>query len=234
MERLPQAPPRVHAEPVGENPARLLVGLQRLTLPSALVERRHAQPDELLALGVPGRYPREQVQHLPRPPPCYFGPAPLLGRAQKLLPDLGDVLFVQRVGGDVEQHRPPPQVNGLSQRVAPAREIALVLGLPRGQHQLTEAQQVELVGGEFDAIAGRRTGDQGAVVDLRQCRSQPCHLDLQGADAGALRSRAPHALDDLLHRDGAIGAQQEGGQQDSALSTPEAERGVRDLSGERS
>ncbi len=105
---------RIDPELVDEGPARILVGVQGLRLPTRPVQRRHQIPPQALAERVLGDERLELSDQLVVAPECEVGVDPELDCCQPDLLEPGDGRLGEALVGEVRERRAPPQ----RQRVA--------------------------------------------------------------------------------------------------------------------
>ncbi len=105
---------RLDPELVDEGPARILVGVQGLRLPTRPVQRGHQTPPQALAERVLGDERLELSDQLVVAPECEVGVDPELHRCQPDLLEPGDRRLGEALVGEVRERRASPQ----RQRVA--------------------------------------------------------------------------------------------------------------------
>ena len=105
---------RLDPELVDEGPARILVGVQGLRLPTRPVQRRHQTSPQALAERVLGDQCLELPDQLVVAPECEVGVDPELDCCQPDLLEPGDGRLGEALVGEVRERRAPPQ----RQRVA--------------------------------------------------------------------------------------------------------------------
>ena len=146
---------RVDPELVDESPARLLVGVQRLGLPTRPVERRHQIHPEALAERVLGDERLELPDQLVVAPECEVGVDPQLQRGEPDLLEPGDGRLREALVGEVRERRTPPQRQRVAQPLRRVGRQAASEQAPPLVHQPLEAVEIELVGLDPDDVAGR-------------------------------------------------------------------------------
>ena len=145
------------AEVAGEHAARVLVGVERLRLAPAAVEREHELGDEPLARRMLGDEPAQLRDQLRVAAGGRVGLDARLQRGELLLLEPGDLGGGERLVRQVGERRPAPHVLRLAQ------ERRGLLGLARGERaaaaldQLVEAFGVELAGVDAQPVARRRS-----------------------------------------------------------------------------
>ena len=171
-----------HTELLIEPPPQILVGLQRRRLLAGGGQREHQPGTGLLVQRLPGGQAREVTQHLVR--------------AARLIGQVGIVQRRRRAGpAGLHRRRVAAQrvhVGGGLTAPQPERLLIGVAGgaglTRRGRGagmagQLTEAQQIELVGADPQPVAGALRHQQSLRVPGRPARiegpAQPAHVGLQ-------------------------------------------------------
>jgi hypothetical protein len=150
---LAQLRARLKAQVLAHAAARVAVGLERLGLPAAAVQREHELSSKALAERVLADEPIEFAGDLPVAPERQVGVHALLEGDEAQLVEPRDLLPCKRLVGEVRQRRAPPQRQPLAQ---PARRA---IGLARGECVLADADRsleavhVEILGAEPQQIA---------------------------------------------------------------------------------
>ena len=150
---------RLDPELFDEHLAGVAVGLQRVGLAAAAIQREHQLRVQPLAPRMPGREPLELADQLSVTPGGEIGLDAHLHGREVLLLQAGDLSRRERRGGELRQRRPPPQLQRLAQprgRVlaASGRQRLAAIG-----DLVLEALGVELAGTHPQAVASRR-GDE--------------------------------------------------------------------------
>ena len=159
---------RVHAQLVGQHPAGVLVGGQRVRLPPGRLEGAH----QLAAQPLPQRVGRGQLLKLGHEPGAaaqgQVGLDPVLDGAQPQLGQPGDRRGRERRVGHVGQRRPAPQAQRLGEQRRPGDVVAVRQRRPAPPGQLLERPGIHLAGVRRQPVARRAVLDRVAAQDPAQ------------------------------------------------------------------
>ena len=142
---------RLDAELVDECAAGVEVGLERLGLPPGAIEREHQLAAQPLAQRVLSDERLELADELGAGTLLEVGVDALLERVEPQLRQPADLARRERLEGKVRQGRAAPE----RERVAQQLGARARLESPCTDDELLEAAQVEGVGVDLDAVAGR-------------------------------------------------------------------------------
>src|SRR6266511_1099771 len=142
---LPQLGSRLETQLVEEDFPRLAIGLERLGLATGSVEREHEEAAESLARRMLRDQGLELADRLFVPADPDLGLDPILGRSEPQLLEARDLGLRKLLVPDVDERRPPPEGERLSEELGSlAVGLLLERGRPLGGEPL-ESLRVELV-----------------------------------------------------------------------------------------
>ena len=203
----------IDAELLGQRPAGLLVGGQRLGLAVAAVQREHELAACALAQRLAGDQGLDLPDHLRVAPQGQLGPDPLLEQREVQLLQAPRLAGGEGLG-ELGERRPAPQGEGLAQAVRGAPGIARGEGLAARPQQLLSPEGVNLRRRDVELVARRaRQQDVG-----RQHLAQLRDVDLHHLGRRVGRLLAPEVIDQAGGRHGPARAQREHGQQSPLLA----------------
>jgi hypothetical protein len=153
--QLAQLRARLHADLVEQLAVRLAVGLQRLRLPAAPIQREHQMLHELLARRMLGHQVLQLADDVALAPGRQVGLQPRLQRRQALLLQPRDLGRRERLRREIGKRRPAPQPQRLAQHLGRLRRLAVRQRLPPAANELLEARRVELFGLHVEPVAAR-------------------------------------------------------------------------------
>ena len=221
--QLPKLCARLNPELVHEDLARPPVGVERVRLAAAAVEREHQLSVQALAPRVLARELSELADQFSVVAGGEVGLDPQLDRAEPLLLEPGDLVSREWFVGEVGERRAPPQPQRLAQDCA--RLVGLVCRerMTALRHQGLEPLRVELALPHAEAVAGRGRDDQ---VRIAERLAQPRDIDLHPLPrAGRCVLPPQHERQPLgAHR--LVGVEDEHGQQRARLDAAERHRVV--------
>jgi hypothetical protein len=170
-----------------EHRARVPIGVERVGLATAAVEREHPQAMQALAQRLLHDQRLELAYHLGVAPGGEVLADRLLDRPEPQLLEPADLERRERLGGDVVERRTPPQRERVARRA-------------RGDEAL-EAADVQLAVAEAQLVAPPARDDLGAIVVHSHGLAQVRDVALDHLRCGWRRLLAPQAVDELLGGD---------------------------------
>ena len=219
-----QRPARLDPELLRQRPPGVPVGLERVGLPAAAIEREHQLSPEPLA----ERMPRDQRLELAHEPRVHaeqqVGVDAILDRGQVQFLEPPDLRPGERLRGELGERRAAPE-RERRLRVAAREEAARLPG------PLLEAGQVEVAGVELEQVAARTRPDH---VCLRQRAAQAGDVHLQRLRGVGGRRLRPEQLDQAAGGDDVVRVQEQERQQRPLLSASELDLACGPLDLERS
>ena len=206
---------RLEAELVEREP-RLLVGGERVDLPTGAVERQHLQSPQPLACRVLAGEPRQLADELGVHAELELRLDPLFEGSQVKLVEPARLRLCERLEGKVSQGRAMPEL----ERVAQASG-ALARGcVAHLECEPLEAARVDRVRRDAEHVAGR-TGLEELGAEHP---AQPRDAVLDVGRRRARRRIAPQLLDQRVDRDDLVGVDQQERQQRPLLGAAERQR----------
>ena len=157
---------------------------------------------------------------------------PLLERVQPLLLEPRDLGAREPVARHVGERRSAPQPERVAQRRRRRVVVTRRARTARRLHQLGEPMHVELALGDVQDIALAARLD--ARLDVAADRPpQARHVGLHGLDRGGRRVVGPELVDEVVHRDDLLGAEQQQRQHRALRANAQIDRplAVEDLKG---
>ena len=214
---------RLDAELADEPLARVLVGVERLGLAAAAVEREHQLGGEALVRRVLGHQPAQLADDLGVPAGGDVGLDAARERGDPRLLEAAHLAGCERLVRQVAERRAAPQAERLAQQlrrgVGPAgRQLA-----PAARDELVEALHVALAGADAEPVPGRGPRHRVAVAERL---AQPRDVDLHGLDRPGRRVRAPQRERQPLGADRLVRIQEKDGEDRSRLGSTERDRAV--------
>jgi hypothetical protein len=205
-----------------EQLAGLLVGRERVGLASGPVEGEHELAAKALAVRMAGDEGFELGDEVAAVPELQLGIDSLLDRLQAQLVEPGDLRLREGLEAEVGERLPPPEVECLPQSHRSPGGISTRPELAAGLHELLEAVEIELTGGELDEIA-RSTGANTLGAERL---TQPGDVDLERLPRGLGRALSPELVDQALGADDLVGVQEQDRQRRSLLAGAERDLAV--------
>ena len=210
---------RIDPELVDEGPARILVGVQGLRLPTRPVQRRHQIPPQALAERVLGDECLELSDQLVVAPEREVGVDPELDCCQPDLLEPGDRRLGEALVGEVRERRAPPQRQRVAQPLRRVGRQAASEQAPPLVHQALEAVEIELVGLDPDDVAGR----SGRQHVLRKRLAKSRDVDPQRGGGVLGRVLAPELVDQPVSGNDLVGVEEEHGEKRTRLGPAEGD-----------
>ena len=173
----PQLRPRLYADRLDERRARLTVGVQRVSLPAAAIQRQHPQGVQALAQRLLGDERLELADHSDVPAGGQIVLDGELDRGEPQILQPADLQRSEWLRGDIVKRRPAPQRQCVARRS---------LG-----HQTLKAPGVDIAGPETQLVAATARDDLGAVPARRQHLAQLRNVDLHHLRRGRRRLLTP-------------------------------------------
>ena len=204
---------RIDPELVDEGPARFLVGVQRLGLPTRPVQRSHQIHPQALAERVLGDECLELPDQLVLAPEREVGVDPQLQRCQPDLLEPGDGRLREALVGEVRERRAPPQRQRVAQPLRRIGRQAPSEQAPPLVHQPLEAVEIELVGLDPDDVAGRSRRQH--VLRKRLAKSRDVDAQCGGGVLG--RVLAPELVDQPVSGNDLVRVEEENGEKRTRL-----------------
>jgi len=199
------------------------VGLQRLGLASAAVEREHQLGGQAFAGRVGGDQVDEFADEGAVAPDGEVSVDPGLERGEALFLETGDLGRGERFKGEVGERRPPPEREAFPEdrggalRVIAGERSASVIEQP------DETLGIEVTGPQPQLVAGRRRGEQTRVAE-RLAQAGDMDVDrLQGAAGGVV---APERNGEAVGTDRLVGVEQQVGEDGAWLDAPQGDRAM--------
>jgi hypothetical protein len=216
--QLPQCRAGLHAELVDQRAPRAAVGVERVRLAAAAVEREHQRAPQPLPERLGGDQLLQLGEQLAVPAEREVGLEPVLDRGRPQLGEPARGRLGERLVGEVGERSAAPE----PERVAQDRGRAL--GLPGGERlaalsrEALEADGVDRLRRRVEHVAAGAHRDHGAVAEGGP---QLRHVDLQPRERGGVE-RGPERLDQPVRRDGHAGLEREQRQQRALLAPSQA------------
>ena len=208
---LAQLRARLEPQLVAHLPSAVAVGLQRLGLPPAAVEREHELAAYALAQRVLAHERLELADHLRVAAERQVCVDALLDGDQAQLVEPRDLLLGERLVGEVRQRRAAPQRQPLAQPLRRAIRLARGERALAGVHRPLEALHVDIVGAELQQVAVGPRDEHVAVAigAVLQLLAQLRHVDLQALGRRRRRALAPQLVDQPVGRDDLVAVQEQ-------------------------
>ena len=186
---LPERRPGLEPELLVELSSRLLVGLERLRLPSGAVERQHQLPAQALVEGVLLDEELELGDEVGVAPELELGVDQLLARREAELLEPRDLECRERLVGDVGERRAAPEPERLAEAPGALGDVG---GRARLGAEPLEAAEVDLVGRDVEHVPGV-PGDEH-VRPQRLAQERDVVLErVPAPSAAGSRPRAPRS-----------------------------------------
>jgi hypothetical protein len=216
-----QLGPGLDPDLVGQRPVGLAVGIHGLGPASGAVQGEHPLGVKALVERMLGKQRLEVADHLALAAGGEFGVDRQLERAQVKLLEPADLRSGKRLGGDVGERRPAPELER-----APGRAVGdPLLGLaPRPVDELLEAHRVDGLLRKLQLVAATVGDDARPALVGVKCLSQPRDMELDVLGRARRRVLGPEAIDELLGAHRPVGAQGEHREHPSLLASSEWER----------
>ncbi len=212
---LPDLRTGLQAELVDQPPAQLLVGVQRVGLPSGAVLRRHQLTGEGLVQRVDLDRLLELGDDLPRPS-ADLPLEQLVHRSEATLVELHRAGNQGAAVAQVDEGIPSPVPEGVPQQT----RGAFVVDLRRcSSHAGLEGVGVDGQHGRVQPIAGGLTAD--GLGGIAECPPQPGHVHLDGLARPGLWSLRPQPVDQVIHRNDPPAPRGEEAEHEALLRTTE-------------
>ena len=213
----------LHADLLGQLLPRLAVGVERLGLAPAAVERDHQLAGEPLARRIL-RHQLPQLRYeLGMPAGGGVGLDAQLERAQALFLEPRDLGLGERLERQVGERRAAPQAGGLAQQGRRLVRAARRQGAAALLDELREALGVQLARLHTQPVAGRRRGDY-LVVAERLAQAGDVHLN--GPDRARRCVLAPQRTRKALGTHRLIGMQKQNGENSARLIASQGDDAV--------
>ena len=204
----PQLGARLDTDLVDQDRARLPVGLERLRLSSAAIQREHASRVQLLAQGVRFDERLELADRLGVPPRLEVRVECELGRVQTQFVEPADLGCGERLVREVGERLPAPQRKRL-----PCARFA---------EQALELRRVDVAIGQLQLVAAPM-GDDLCAVAVEQ-PAQVRHVELDHLRRAGRRMLTPEPFGETVGGDRVPDTQRQHRQHRALLRTAERER----------
>ena len=201
---------RLDPQVVGQRAACVAVGLQRVGLAVAPVQREHELRPEPLPIGVLGDHPLEPAEQGGVAAQRQFRLGQQLQRRDALLDEPRDLALGERLEGQIRQRAPAPERQRLLEHRRRPRRAArgqLAAALP---DQALEPVRVDALGIEPELVAVLAGLDLPAAPERA---AQPRDVDLHGLGGRGRRTLAPQLVDQPVAAERLAGVQEQHRQQ---------------------
>ena len=224
-DRLLQLPERgrgLEAELLVECLPRCAIGLERLGLAAAAVQRQHELATQPLAQRMLPHERLELADQLRVPSAAQVGLDAVLEQCEPQLLEPADLRLRERLEDEIGERRSAPERQRLPQllggppRVFGGQSLAALVG------QALASVEVELARLHVEQVAIRLGHQPGGA--LSKSLAQPRHLDLEALPWRGGRVLAPELVDQLVGRDGLVGMDQQDREQRTLPAVDDRDR----------
>ena len=199
------------------------IGVERLGLAAAAVEREHQLRGEALVRRVLGHQPAQLADDLGVPAGGDVGLDAARERGDPRLLEAAHLAGCERLVRQVAERRAAPQAERLAQQLRRGLRPAGRQLAPAARDELVEALHVALAGADAEPVPGRGPRHRVAVAERL---AQPRDVDLHGLDRPGRRVRAPQRERQPLGADRLVRIQEKDGEDRSRLGSTERDRAV--------